>query len=63
MFSHSAGEKNILQSVLLSFFSVFIFSMPSKVILIAALGKNESESGPKHFMPANINSIVILMFE
>ena len=33
-FSHSAGEKNILQSVLLSFFSVFIFSMPSKVILI-----------------------------
>ena len=34
-FSHSAGEKNILQSVLLSLFSVFIFSMPSKVILIA----------------------------
>ena len=33
-FCHSAGEKNILQSVLLSFFSVFIFSMPSKVILI-----------------------------
>ena len=33
-FSHSAGEKNILQSVLLSFFSVFIFSVPSKVILI-----------------------------
>ena len=35
-FSHSAGEKNILQvqSVLLSFFSVFIFSMPSKVMLI-----------------------------
>ena len=45
-FSHSAGEKNILESVLLSFFSVFIFSVPSKVILIA--GKNESESGPKH---------------
>ena len=33
-FPHSAGEKNILQSVLLSFFSVFVFSMPSKVILI-----------------------------
>ena len=33
-FSHIAGEKNILQSVLLSFFSVFIFSTPSKVILI-----------------------------
>ena len=33
-FSHSAGEKNILQSVLLSFLSVFISSMPSKVILI-----------------------------
>ena len=33
-FSHSACEKNMLQSVLLSFFSVFIFSMPSKVILI-----------------------------
>ena len=33
-FSHSAGEKNILQTTLLSFFSVFIFSMSSKVILI-----------------------------
>jgi len=33
-FIHSAGEKNILQTVLLSFFSVFIFSMPSKVIII-----------------------------
>ena len=33
-FSHSAGEKYIIQSVLLSFFSVFIFSVPSKVILI-----------------------------
>jgi len=33
-FSHSAGEKNILRSVLLSFFSVFISSMPSKVIII-----------------------------
>ena len=33
-FSHSASEKNIVQSGLLSFFSVFIFSMPSKVILI-----------------------------
>ena len=33
-FSHSAGEKNIPQNVLLSLFSVFIFSMPPKVILI-----------------------------
>ena len=33
-FPHCAGEKNILQTVLLPFFSVFIFSMPSKVILI-----------------------------
>jgi len=33
-FIHSACEKNILQTVLLSFFSVFIFSMPSKVIII-----------------------------
>ena len=33
-FSQSAGEKNILRSVLLSNFLVFIFSMPSKVILI-----------------------------
>ena len=33
-FYHSAGEKNILQSVLLSFFSVFIFSMSFKVIII-----------------------------
>jgi len=33
-FSHSAGEKSILRSVLLSFFSVFISSMPSKVIII-----------------------------
>ena len=63
-FSHSAGENNIIQSVLVSFFSVFIFSMPSKVILIVIefmfLGlnmfwallrlilKNDSESGPKH---------------
>jgi len=29
-FSHSAGEKNILQSVLLSFFSAFIFQCPPK---------------------------------
>ena len=33
-FSYSIGEINILQTVLLKFFSVFIFSMPSKVIII-----------------------------
>ena len=33
-FSYSFGERNILQSVLMSFFLVFIFSMPSKVITI-----------------------------
>ena len=31
---YSIGERNILQTVLLSFFSVFIFLMPSKVIII-----------------------------
>ena len=55
-FSHSAGEKNILQSVLLSFFSVFIFSMPSK----AARAKMGLSRAQNIFMPANINSIVIL---
>ena len=29
-----AGERNILQTILLSFFSVFILSMPSKVLII-----------------------------
>ena len=34
-FSYSVGERNILQTALLSFFfSVLIFSMPSKVIII-----------------------------
>ena len=32
-------KKNFIQSVLLSFFSVFIFSMPSKVILILRVGR------------------------
>ena len=71
-FSHSAGEKNILQSVLLSFFSVFIFSMPSKVIVAefmlaginmfwALILRLMSLSRAQNiFMPANINSIVIL---
>ena len=41
-FSHSAGEKkliiiNILQSVLLSFSSVFISSMPSKLIIMIVI--------------------------
>jgi len=51
-FIHSAGEKNILQTVLLSFFSVFIFSMPSKVIIIVI-----------EFMFLGINSIVILLYK
>ena len=66
-FSHSAGEKNILQSVLLSFFSLFIFSMPSKVILILIvlrlIESSMSLTRAKNiFMPKNINSIVILFF-
>ena len=81
-FSHSAGEKNILRSVLLLFFSVFISSMPSKVILIVIeimfLGINMfwallrvilaraakmslSRTQNIFYMPANINSIVILV--
>ena len=85
-FSHSAGEKNIPQRVLLSFFSVFIAlqsaQMPSKVILIviefmflginmfwallrlilalAARAKMSLSQAQNIFMPANINSIVIL---
>ena len=34
MFSYSVGERNIVQTVLLSIFSVFIFSVLSKVIII-----------------------------
>ena len=34
LFPYSFGERNMLQMVLLSFFSVFISSMPSKVIII-----------------------------
>ena len=33
-FSYSVGERNILQTVLLYFFSVFVFSTISKVIII-----------------------------
>ena len=55
-FSHSAGEKNILQSVL-SFFSVFIFSMPR----LAAGVKMSLSRAQNIFMPANINSIVITL--
>ena len=61
---------------MLSFFSVFISSMPSKVILIviefmflhinmfwALLRLKMSLSRAQNiFMPANINSIVILVF-
>ena len=53
-------KKKILQSVLLSFFSVFIFSMPSKVICLAARAKMSKSRAQNIFMPANINSIVIL---
>ena len=65
----------IVQTVLLSFFSVFIFSMPSKLILIVNefmfLGINmfwallrlilamNLSRAQNIFMPANINSIVI----
>jgi len=34
MFSYSIDERNISQTVLLSFISVFIFSMPSNVIIV-----------------------------
>ena len=34
LFSYSIGERNILDTVLLSFFSVSISSIPSKVITI-----------------------------
>ena len=34
MFSYSIGERNILQTILLSFFSVLIFSLPSKKTII-----------------------------
>ena len=57
-FSHSAGEKNILQSVLLSLFSVFIFS---KVTLKAARAKMSLSRAQNIFMPANMNSIVIFL--
>ena len=69
----------IVQAVLLSFFSVFIFSMPSKTIIIVlghkyVLGPSQTHFSPRLaarakmslsraqniFMPANINSIVIL---
>ena len=33
-FSHSIGERNIRKTVLLQFFSLFLFTMPSKVITI-----------------------------
>ena len=36
-FSYRVGEKDILQTVLLSFFSVFIFSMLPRVIIIVML--------------------------
>ena len=57
----------------MSFFSVFISSMPSKVILIvietqthfsprlAARAKMSLSRAQNIFMPANINSIVILL--
>ena len=83
-FSHSVGERNIPQAVLLSLFSVFIFSMPSKVIIIVktfmSLGINmfwallRAHFNPRLtarakmslsrvqsiFMPANINSLVLI---
>ena len=76
------NDRVIVQTVLLSFFSVFIFSMPSKKILIVIefmflginmfLGPFQAHFIPRLaarakisraqniFMPANINSIVIL---
>ena len=33
-FAYRVGERNTLQTVLLSFFSVFVFSIPTKVIII-----------------------------
>ena len=85
-FPYIAGEKNILQTVLLSFFSVFILSMPSKVIIIEielmflginlfwallrahfnthlmAWAKTSLGRAQNIFMPANIHSIVLLLF-
>ena len=84
-FPYIAGEKNILQTVLLSFFSVFILSMSSKVIIIViefmflginifwallrahfnprltARAKMSLSRAQNTFMPANMNSIVLLM--
>ena len=36
-FSYSVGKRNILQIVLLSLFSVFIFAMHSRVIVIVVI--------------------------
>ena len=79
------GERNILQTVLLSFFSGFIFSLPSEVIIIViqfmflginifrallrahfnpcptAWTKMSQSRAQNIFMPANINSIVLLL--
>ena len=85
-FSYSVGERNILQTVLLSFFFSFYFSMPSKVIIIVtqfmflgikynifwallrahfnpclmAQAKMSLSQALNIFMPANINSTVLL---
>ena len=71
-FPHSAGEKNILQSVLLSFFFSFCFlnalqsdinSNRVHVLGLAARAKMSLSRAQNIFMPANINSIVILFIE
>ena len=84
-FSCGVGERNILQTVLLSFFSFnFFFSMPPKVIIIViqfmflgisifwtlirahfnpcltARTKRSPSRAQNIFMPANINSVVLM---
>ena len=74
-------KKNILQGVLLSFFSVFIFSVPinsNRVYVLGhkyVLGPSQTHFSPRLaardkmslsraqniFMPANINSITIII--
>ena len=83
-FSHSAGEKKFSSECFVVIFSVFISSMPSKVIIIiivfmflslnifrallrahfsprlAARAKMSLSRAQNIFMPANINSIIIV---
>ena len=85
-FPYITGERNILQTRFVVIFSVFILSIPSKVIIIViqfmflginifwallrahfnprlmAQAKMSLSQAQNIFMPANINSIVLLYF-